>query len=112
MASTLLNELGYNADWIERQLDHCERNGVRAAYSYAEYLPQRPCMVQEFADYLDALRFAFDSAGAEKQTGKPEDVFKEMNTDVAIGKIGDPNYGKGCGLLERGIPGEAASHRL
>ena len=29
MASTLLNELGYNRDWIERQLAHQERNGVR-----------------------------------------------------------------------------------
>ena len=31
MASTLLNERGYNSDWIERQLAHVERNGVRAA---------------------------------------------------------------------------------
>ncbi len=56
MASTLLNELGYNSDWIERQLAHCERNGVRAAYNYAEYLPERRRMVQEYADYLDTLR--------------------------------------------------------
>ena len=41
MASTLLNEKGYNRDWIERQLAHGERNNVRAAYNYAEYLPQR-----------------------------------------------------------------------
>ena len=87
MASTLLNELGYNADWIERQLAHCERNGVRAAYNYAEYLPERRRMVQEYADYLDNLRLASDSAGAEKRTGKPEDVFREMDTSVAIGKI-------------------------
>lgn len=31
IASTLLNELGYNRDWIERQLAHGERNEVRAA---------------------------------------------------------------------------------
>ncbi len=87
MASTLLNELGYNSDWIERQLAHCERNGVRAAYNYAEYLPERRRMVQEYADYLDSLRLTSDSAGAEKQTGKPEDVFREIDTSVAIGKI-------------------------
>ena len=87
MASTLLNELGYNSDWIERQLAHCERNGVRAAYNYAEYLPERRRMVQDYADYLDNLRLASDAAGAEKQTGKPEDVFREMDTSVAIGKI-------------------------
>lgn len=86
MASTLLNELGYNPDWIERQLAHCERNGVRAAYNYAEYLPERRRMVQEYADYLDNLRVASASAEAEKQADRTEDVFREMNTDVAIGK--------------------------
>jgi integrase len=55
-ASTLLNELGYNRDWIERQLAHSERNDVRAAYNYAEYLPERRRMMQEWADYLDKLR--------------------------------------------------------
>lgn len=56
MASTLLNEQGYNRDWIERQLAHIERNGVRAAYNYAEYLPERRRMMQEWADFLDGLR--------------------------------------------------------
>ena len=56
IASTLLNELGYNRDWIERQLAHGETNGVRAAYNYAEYLPERRRMMQEWADYLDKLR--------------------------------------------------------
>ncbi len=58
IASTLLNELGYNRDWIERQLAHGERNDVRAAYNYAEYLPQRRKMMQEWADYLDTLKNA------------------------------------------------------
>jgi len=56
MASTLLNEQGYNRDWIERQLAHGERNSVRAAYNYAEYLPERRRMMQEWATYLDGLR--------------------------------------------------------
>jgi integrase len=56
MASTLLNEQGYNRDWIERQLAHGERNAVRAAYNYAEYLPERRRMMQEYADHLDELR--------------------------------------------------------
>ncbi|MDR1684917.1 MAG: integrase arm-type DNA-binding domain-containing protein [Desulfovibrio sp.] len=56
MASTLLNELGYSVDWIERQLAHGERNSVRAAYNYAQYLPERRRMMQEWADYLDGLR--------------------------------------------------------
>lgn len=56
MASTILNEQGYNRDWIERQLAHTERDGVRAAYNYAEYLPERRKMMQAWADYLDLLR--------------------------------------------------------
>lgn len=56
MASTLLNEQGYNRDWIERQLAHGERNTVRASYNYAQYLPERRRMMQEWADYLDGLR--------------------------------------------------------
>ena len=56
MASTLLNELGYNADWIERQLAHVPHGQVRGIYNRAEYLPERRRMLQEWADYLDALR--------------------------------------------------------
>ena len=56
MASTLLNEQGFNRDWIERQLAHGERDGVRAAYNYAQYLPERRKMMQRWADYLDTLR--------------------------------------------------------
>ena len=56
LASTLLNEQGYNKDWIERQLAHGERNSVRASYNYAEYLPERHKMMQAWADFLDSLR--------------------------------------------------------
>jgi integrase len=56
MASTLLNEQGWNRDAIERQLAHGERDPIRAAYNYAEFLPERRRMMQEWADYLDSLR--------------------------------------------------------
>ena len=56
IASTLLNELGYNRDWIERQLAHGERDEVRAAYNYAEYLPERRKMMQEWSNYLVHLK--------------------------------------------------------
>jgi integrase len=55
MASTLLNEQGWHRDAIERQLAHQERNKVRAAYNYAEHLPERRRMMQAWADYLDGL---------------------------------------------------------
>lgn len=56
MASTLLNEQGYNRDWIERQLAHSESNSVRAAYNYAQHLAERKVMMQQWADYLDKLK--------------------------------------------------------
>ncbi|EQD32101.1 phage integrase, partial [mine drainage metagenome] len=60
MASTLLNEQGWNRDAIERQLAHAERDAVRAAYNYAEHLPERRRMMQAWSDYLDGLRAGGD----------------------------------------------------
>jgi integrase len=55
MASTILNETGFNSDHIEMQLAHVERNKVRAAYNAAQWLPDRRRMMQWWADHLDAL---------------------------------------------------------
>lgn len=65
-ASTLLNEMGQNRDWIERQLAHGERDFVRASYNYADYLPQRRVMMQLWADYLDQLRTSRVAMGGEQ----------------------------------------------
>jgi integrase len=54
-ASTILNENGFAPDVIERQLAHCERNKVRAAYNHAQYLTERRKMMQWWADYLDGV---------------------------------------------------------
>jgi integrase len=56
MASTRLNELGWQPDVIERQLAHAERNKVRAAYNRAQHMAERQRMMQAWADYLDGLR--------------------------------------------------------
>jgi integrase len=55
-ASTILNENGFDADAIERQLAHGERNKVRAAYNYAEYLSERRAMMSWWSNYLNAAR--------------------------------------------------------
>lgn len=60
-ASTLLNEMGYRSDVIERQLAHAERDKVRASYNQAEYMVERKAMMQEWADLVDLL------ASAEKK---------------------------------------------
>lgn len=56
MASTCLNEQGWQPDQIELQLAHAERNKVRPAYSGATRLAERRRMMQPWADYLDAIR--------------------------------------------------------
>src|SRR5262249_48773669 len=66
MASTLLNEQGWNRDAIERQLAHGERDPVRAAYNYAQHLPERRKMMQSWADYLDGLRIAANVTGLRR----------------------------------------------
>lgn len=56
-AATRLNEMGWNADAIERQLAHAESNKVREAYTHAaQYLDDRKRMMAAWADYLDGLR--------------------------------------------------------
>ena len=56
MASTRLNELGYDPDAIELQLAHTDKNKVRAAYNRAQKLKERRSMMQAWADYLDGLK--------------------------------------------------------
>ncbi|MBV8135352.1 MAG: tyrosine-type recombinase/integrase [Deltaproteobacteria bacterium] len=52
-ASTLLHEMGWQSDVIERQLAHVEQNAIKGAYNRAEHLPERTRMMQAWADYLD-----------------------------------------------------------
>ena len=52
LASSILNEQGYNPDAIERQLAHVEENRIKAAYNRAEYLAERREMMQWYSDYL------------------------------------------------------------
>lgn len=54
--STVANEAGWNADAIERQLAHVERNQVRAAYDRGVRLPERVRLMAWWADYIDALQ--------------------------------------------------------
>ena len=55
VASTALNEAGFNADWVERQLAHDTADKVRGAYNSAQYLDPRRQMMHWWADHLDTL---------------------------------------------------------
>ena len=67
-ASTILNEQGWRADAIERQLAHAEKNKVRAAYHRSEYLADRRKMMQAWADYLDTLASSVKRTSTRKTT--------------------------------------------
>lgn len=53
LASTTLNEQGFNPDVIEKALSHCEANAVRSAYNRAEYLPQRRKMLKWWSEHIE-----------------------------------------------------------
>jgi integrase len=55
-ACTLLNELGWRSEAIERQMAHGVSDSVRRHYNYAQHLPERRVLMQAWADYLDELR--------------------------------------------------------
>jgi integrase len=54
-ASTMLHEVGFASELIERQLAHAERNKSKAAYDHSARLPERQQMMQSWADMLDEM---------------------------------------------------------
>ncbi|WP_111413463.1 tyrosine-type recombinase/integrase [Billgrantia lactosivorans] len=57
VASSILNEAGFNPDAIERQLAHIERDQVRGAYTHlAKYMDERKHMMDWYSDHLDQLQ--------------------------------------------------------
>ena len=56
VASTILHERGYNHEHIELQLAHSKRDAVSASYNHALYLEPRARMMQDWADYLEAIK--------------------------------------------------------
>ncbi len=77
--STLLNELGFNRDWIEKSLAHEDRRSSRGVYNKAEYADQRRHMMQEWADMIDAWVIG------EKR--KPVHIPENMSVYMADSKI-------------------------
>ena len=54
LASTILNENGFDSQHVEAQLSHV-KEGVRGVYDKSTYLEQRKIMMQWYADHLDRL---------------------------------------------------------
>jgi integrase len=58
MARTILDEvLGFRPDVIEHQLAHAVRDPNGRAYNRTAFLPERRQMMQQWADYLDQLKY-------------------------------------------------------
>lgn len=53
IASTVLNENGWEPDVIERQLAHEDANKTRAAYNRSEYMEKRREMMQWWGEWID-----------------------------------------------------------
>jgi integrase len=54
LASTTLNEHGFNPDVIETALAHQDGNAIRAAYNRAEYLEQRRAMMDWWSEHIQS----------------------------------------------------------
>jgi integrase len=53
IASTVLNEEGFDYDVIEASLAHVDKNTVRRAYNRTDYLERRRVLMQWWSDYIE-----------------------------------------------------------
>jgi integrase len=65
LASTALNEQGFDTDVIEAALAHTGKNEVRNAYNRSNYLERRKPIMQWWSDYIDKA-----ATGNMSMTGK------------------------------------------
>jgi integrase len=68
LLTDLLNEQGFNPDWIERQLDHVQKDKVRAAYLHTDFFEGRSTMMEWLAAWAEAqhARRRAEAAGLRK----------------------------------------------
>jgi integrase len=56
LASTTLNEQGFDPDIIEAALAHVDKNDVRAAYNRAEYIERRKLMMTWWSEHIESAK--------------------------------------------------------
>ncbi|MDE9590906.1 tyrosine-type recombinase/integrase, partial [Xenorhabdus bovienii] len=56
LASTTMNEHGFNPDVIEAALAHVDKNAVRRIYNRSVYLEQRFELMEWWGDFLDTSK--------------------------------------------------------
>ena len=68
LASTTLNEQGFDLDVIEVALAHIDKNSIRAAYNRADYLERRKTMMCWWSEHIEqAATGNFSLSGSVKQ---------------------------------------------
>lgn len=67
--STIKERLGYRHEVVDRQLAHAHKSKIDRAYDRAQFLDDRTKMMQEWADYLDAVTTT-DKANIGKIKGR------------------------------------------
>jgi len=63
--SAIKERLGYRHEVVDRQLAHAPKDKLASAYDRAQFLAERKRMMQDWADYLDAITAG--QAGVPKQ---------------------------------------------
>lgn len=53
--TTIMEELGYRYEVPNLQLAHSKGDSIRQAYDRTEFMPERKKMMQDWADYIDAI---------------------------------------------------------
>lgn len=53
--TTIKERLGYRHEVVDRQLAHAPKDKLESAYDRAQFLAERKRMMQDWADYLDAI---------------------------------------------------------
>ncbi len=66
LASTTLNEQGFDADVIEAALAHTDKNTIRATYNRADYIKRRRAMMQWWSDHIEQASFGNLSLSGRK----------------------------------------------
>lgn len=79
--STIKERLGYRHEVVDRQLAHAPKDKVASAYDRAQFLAERRKMMQDWADYIDAV----SGKGAPPQTPRLMLVNDEFSRDGEAG---------------------------
>lgn len=67
LASTILNEQGFDKDVIEKALFHVDKNAIRKVYNRAEYLERRKAMLSWWSQHIESAATGNMSLSNAKQ---------------------------------------------